>query len=217
MQRSSLSLAILGTWCLALLAGRVLLSGTLTYFFLAWNLFLAFIPLAAAALLGRLHARRGPELAQAALMCVWLAFLPNAPYITTDFIHLRARASMPLWYDIALLCTFAVTGVVVGYVSVLHVQRVIATRLGNVMGRLCAASALALSGFGIYLGRFLRRNSIELVTNPTGIAREIALRICDPLAYPRTLGVTVVYGGCLIVGYIVFCSLSADKMRACPR
>lgn len=214
MHRSSLALAILGAWCLALLAARITLSGTVTYVFLAWNLFLAFIPLAAATLLARLQETRRSGLAQAALAAVWLVFLPNAPYLTTDFVHLRARAPVPLWYDIALLCTFAVTGLVVGYVSVLCVQRVIARRHGDVMGWLCAASALALSGFGIYLGRFQRRNSWELLTNPLDVAMEIALRIANPFSYPRTLGVTAVYGGCLVVGYIVFRALSSSDSGA---
>ena len=84
---------------LFLLIIRIILSNELTYVFLAWNLFLAWIPFALSQTLGELKNRWKLFF----LIGAWLLFLPNAPYIITDFLHLKQRAPVPYWYDILLL------------------------------------------------------------------------------------------------------------------
>jgi uncharacterized membrane protein len=188
--------ALLLAWCAALLAVRIARADSLMFLFLGWNLVLAVIPAAAAALLDKTR----EQWKQAGLLAVWLAFLPNAPYLVTDFVHLRARPPVPLWFDIALLISCAATGLLLGYTSVADVQRFIARRFGEAAAWLCAASALILSGAGIYLGRFLRWNSWDLLANPVAIVLSIR---------PRVVSVTAVYGCGLLIGYLAFRALSA--------
>ncbi|HKR64379.1 MAG TPA: DUF1361 domain-containing protein [Thermoanaerobaculia bacterium] len=192
--------AFLLVWCVLLIVGRVLRSGTVSYVFLVWNLFLAVIPVFAAWRL----ARAKTTLAQILWFAMWLAFLPNAPYIATDFLHLRARPLIPLWYDVALLFSCAATGLLFAFSSIADVQRVVAKRFGAAASWLCSSLALVLCGFGIYIGRYLRWNSWDVATNPRAVLGDILARIVDPLSHPRTLGVTLVYGCGLLVGYVAF-------------
>jgi uncharacterized membrane protein len=192
-----LAFTALLAWCGTLLALRGWRAQNVTYFFLVWNLFLAAIPFAAALLFER--SKR--VVTQAVTFVVWLLFLPNAPYIVTDFIHLRARPPVPLWFDILLLLSAAGTGLLLGYGSVMIVQRVVERRRGARTGWLAATVALFLSAFGIYLGRFVRFNSWDVVTDPIPLFADIAYRLMNPMQHPRTFAVTALYGVALLLGY----------------
>ena len=194
---------ILMSWCGALLALRFVRSGSLSFRFLVWNLFLAAVPAVAALMFARASQRNGAAVVQAVWFVLWLAFLPNAPYILTDFVHLTPRPPVPLWFDIALLISCGVTGLLLGYVSVADVQGAVARKHGSTAGWSVAIMALLLSGFGIYVGRFLRWNSWDVFAKPGTIVGAITSRMGDPLAHPRTIGVTIVYGVGLAVGYVV--------------
>ena len=189
--------AALLVWCGALLVLRAWRAHNTIYFFLVWNLFLAAIPFVAALL----YERAKSWLAQATTFVVWLLFLPNAPYILTDFIHLRERPPVPIWYDVLLLLSAAGTGLLLGYGSMMIVQRVIERRYGARTGWLAAAVATILSAFGIFLGRFVRFNSWEVVTDPIPVFADIAHRLMYPMQHPKTFAVTVLYGVALLLGY----------------
>ena len=199
-----------------LLGVRVIRSGSFTYLFLVWNLFLAAIPVVAAMALRR--AMAGNRRRAIVLSAVtWLLFLPNAPYIATDLMHLRPRSSVPLWYDVALLLSCAVTGILLGYISVAEVQKAVRARLGNAVTWIGVAGVLFASGFGIYLGRFLRWNSWHVVTQPGPLLIDLATRVLHPWSHPRTFAVTAVYGVTLFVGYVVFHLLVATRGTEEPR
>jgi uncharacterized membrane protein len=166
--------------------------------FLVWNLFLAVIPAAAAVLLRK----ASRPFAHVAWFAVWLLFLPNAPYIITDLVHLRPRPPIPLWYDVALLISCGGTGLLLGYSSLADVQSVIAKRFGRTLAWITAAGALLLSGFGIYLGRFLRWNSWDALSHPFALLADIAHRVIHPFGYPITFAVTLIYGIALTLGYV---------------
>ena len=135
-----------------LVAGRVLMTGRLTFLFLIWNLFLALIPFGLSTMLG---AARGPLKARILLPvgAAWLLFFPNAPYILTDLFHLETRLGVPLWYDLALILSCAWNGLMLAYASLSDMQRLVQQRLGFWSGWAFATVALLLSSFGIYLGR----------------------------------------------------------------
>ena len=198
-------------WCAVLLAYRIVRTESSAYTFLAWNLFLATVPLIAASVLLTLHRRGGSIAAQAVAFAVWILFLPNAPYILTDFIHLDRSGVMPLWYDIALLASGAGTGVLFAYASASYVQAVIAERWGAITGWIVSFVAFLLSGFGVYLGRFLRWNSWDAVTDPANVFRDIVPRVIDPLAHIGTLGVTIIYGVGLTLGYAAVRSIPPPR------
>jgi len=162
LRKRTLIFAALIAWCGALLFVRVMRSHSGAYLFLVWNLILAIVPAAAAIWFAQARSR----VTQSVGFVIWLLFLPNAPYILTDFVHLRERPGIPLWFDIALLLSFAGTGLLLGYSSLADVQGVVAKRFGHVASWATAFTALILSGFGIYLGRFLRFNSWDVLSDP---------------------------------------------------
>lgn len=201
---------VLLAWCGLLLAGRIWRSGHLGYLFLVWNLFLAVIPAVAGALVVKTRA----VAAQIFWLLVWLLFLPNAPYIVTDFVHLRPRTPIPLWYDVALLLACAGTGLLLGYSSVADVQSAVEERFGIIAGWAVAMAALLLSGFGVYLGRFLRWNSWEPIANPAELLSRLGGYGLNPMSHPRTVGVTLVYGVCFALGYAALHVIGTTTMRS---
>ena len=85
--------ALLGSsgLCAALLFVRMQRTGSNDYDFLAWNLFLAWVPFVLALIVYDARRRGVAGAGQLVLGGLWLLFLPNAPYIVTDLIHLGAR------------------------------------------------------------------------------------------------------------------------------
>ena len=185
---------------LLLVVGRVLMTGRGVFLFLVWNLFLAVIPFALSTLLGT---ARGPLRARLLVPvgAAWLLFFPNAPYILTDLFHLERRAGVPLWYDLALILSCAWNGLMLAYASLSDMQRLVQLRLGVYSGWAFATLALLLSSFGIYLGRYLRFNSWDVLANPLTLFFDIVNRILHPFSFPGTWGVTLVFGLFLLVGY----------------
>jgi uncharacterized membrane protein len=194
--------ALLLVWCGALLAVRLTRSNTFLFLFLAWNLFLAAIPFAASLAFEVLDRFRRVRPLQWVSFAVWLLFLPNAPYIITDFVHLKERLPIPIWYDVLMLLSFSGTGLLLGYASVMTVHRIVARHYGVLTGWATALIAMFLSAFGIYLGRFLRWNSWEAITDPLPLFNDIATRLMNPLEHPKTFVVTGLFGIALCLGYI---------------
>jgi uncharacterized membrane protein len=113
--------------------------------FLVWNLILAWAPLILALLVYDGY-RRGTTLVRLApALALWLLFLPNAPYIVTDFVHLSARSRAPLWFDGVELPAFAWTGMLLGFVSLYLVHAVLRHRLGAPAGWCVVLGVLALA------------------------------------------------------------------------
>ena len=180
-----------------LLIIRIALSGQLTYIFLAWNLFLAWIPFAISHKIGGAQNRWKILL----LFGAWLLFLPNAPYIITDFLHLKQRWPIPYWYDILLLFSAALNGLLLGLVSLLKVEKFLADRYGNRISGLLILCSFFLCAFGIYMGRYLRWNSWDIITNPGAVAADILERIFNPFDHFGTWSVTFLFGSFFYVMY----------------
>ena len=191
------ALVVSSAFGIALVLLRLAWTGEPHYANLFWNLFLAWIPFVLALVLYD-RARRGSRSVALLVPAVlWLVFLPNAPYLVTEFGLLRLVDGMPVWFDVAMLTTFAWTGLLLGFVSVYLVQQVAARSLGTTSGWLTAACALGLSGVGIYLGRYLRLNSWDLLLQPHGVLAEVLER----LTTTRMVGMSLVMGTFLMVAY----------------
>lgn len=191
------------SWCCLLLALRFHLTGHYQYRFMLWNLFLALIPLGVSLGLARIR-----QLAVAApLLGVWLLFFPNAPYVLTDLIHLNShRASVPRWLDLVMLLSFALVSLWVGFQSLRLVQHWFTRHFSHSTGWCVVIGSLVLSGFGVYLGRFLRWNSWDIVRRPESLLKDIAKPFLDPLQHFHTWGFTLGFGTLLILGYLFWIS-----------
>jgi uncharacterized membrane protein len=193
--------------CVGLVGTRVYLSQTWTFRFLLWNLFLAWIPYLTslwAGMLHRTHPQRWWVLFVPGL--VGIAFFPNAPYIVTDFLHLRERFGIPLWYDIGLLASFAWTGIVLGAYALRIMQNIVRVWVGSILSWVFVIVVVGMSGMGVYLGRFLRWNSWDLVTQPKEILYDIAVRLSNPAGHLNTYGVTLLFGALMFACYFALTS-----------
>jgi len=134
--------------------------------FLVWNLVLAWVPLLLALFVYHRY-RNGTSLVLLSpAILIWLLFLPNAPYILTDFIHLSATRDVPVWFDGATLAAFACTGLLIGFASVHLLHRVTRHRLSSNAAWCCVATVLGFVSAGVCLGRFLRWNSWDVFVSP---------------------------------------------------
>ncbi|MCB9081273.1 MAG: DUF1361 domain-containing protein [Lewinellaceae bacterium] len=164
------------------------------FLFLIWNLFLAWIPVWFSS---RLTARQ-PGLLSLGLFMGWLVFLPNAPYLLTDLIHLRERPPIPLWFDGILFFSFAWTGLALGLWSLLRVEQQL--RIWWPQHRRSYTGLwLFLAGLGVFCGRFLRWNSWELITNPRGLLSDAVQLLTHWEAYRGELILIPVVGAVLLL------------------
>ena len=195
----------------ALLAGRVYLSHHRTYIFLSWNLFLAWIPYLTSLWTGFVYQRQPRRWGYLLIpSLVWLLFFPNAPYIVTDFLHLQPRPLIPLWYDMGLIATFAWTGLFLAVFSLRSMQELVKTAAGSVVSWLFVVGIISLSGFGIYMGRFLGWNSWDLLLQPRAVLADMVVHLTHPLEYPATFGVSFMFTLFLLICYL---TVTANPLR----
>lgn len=184
----------------ALVAFRWTYSGAPAYLFLIWNLFLAWLPLLAAILMVML--RRTPILLITTGIC-WLLFLPNAPYLLTDLLHLGRWGDVPFWYDMLLLIVFAITGLLLGSVSLRIVHSIVDGMVGRASGWIFAFVTLSLSSLGVYIGRFLRWNSWDALLRPADVIGDLLTLLQQPWLHRQAYGFSIGLAAVLICAYIV--------------
>jgi uncharacterized membrane protein len=197
-----LQLLLSSALAVTLLAARMLWTGAHEYMFLVWNLFLAWVPYAVTLALRSLHERRVRSLSLAPLFLVWLGFLPNAPYLVTDFIHLRFRDGAPLWFDAVMLASFAWAGVGLGAASLRGGSRIVRARGGAWTAAAFVPLVALATGFGIYLGRFVRLNTWDVATRPGTVLVQILSPLVHPFAHPRAWTVSLTFALFFVVATI---------------
>ena len=204
-----LAMTLASLACAALVGARVAWTGNVRYTFLLWNLFLAWLPLPLAMLaceLDRRGERRGWRFAS--LVAAWLLFFPNAPYIFTDVIHLTITFYRHFWVDLSLVLLCALTGFVLGFVSLYLMQAVVARLFGRVIGWFFIAGVAALVGFGIYLGRFLRFNSWDVLARPMQLGKSIGAWVANPASHPSGLAFAVLFAAFFFIAYVMLYALT---------
>ncbi len=160
------------------------IKSTGTFAFLLWNLFLAWIPYILALLFQRWIAKGKSLWLTGPLFFAWLVFLPNAPYIITDFLHLRWRHPIPHWFDLMTLFIFAYVGLKLGLSAVRLIHRSVAAVYSKKLAWLISICSLMLCGHGVYLGRVLRYNTWDLLYQPMEILRDFLHGAIYPLQNP---------------------------------
>ena len=103
-----------------LLMARIELNKSFFYLFLIWNVFLAIIPFAITMYLNSKHNISRFKLI--VWLIIWLAFLPNAPYIVTDLIHIKTGNNTLLWLDILVVLSFALSGLFLFYLDLITLK-----------------------------------------------------------------------------------------------
>jgi uncharacterized membrane protein len=156
-------------FCTSLLIYRIVKSDSLSYIFLAWNLFLALIPWWVSSYLKKKEAL---NLKHLPFIVLWLLFLPNSPYILTDLFHLRPRDPFPLWFDLVLLLSFAWIGMMVFLKSLKDMFEILQKYVSPLWVTIITPFVFWLISFGLYLGRYLRFNSWNVINHPFQLMKQ---------------------------------------------
>jgi uncharacterized membrane protein len=145
---------------------------------IVWNLFLAYIPVFLSVWLFRWSDRRSPV--WWVIFAIFIAFLPNAPYILTDIIHYiwliqkRIPDSIIIFAVTPQYLIFLIGGFQAYVMSLLNLEFYL-TKIGQEKSIFAVQILIHfLSAIGIYLGRFLRFNSWDFVTQPDELAETLA-------------------------------------------
>lgn len=138
---------------------------------IVWNLFLAFIPLLLSFWLFLRRTKKRSLFWWLGLI-IFIVFLPNAPYLLTDIIHLieAIRAGYSIWITTLVFIPLHLLAIWVGWeayvVSLINNSHYLKK---NGAAKFVVVNELiihGLSAIGIFLGRFRRFNSWDLVTKP---------------------------------------------------
>jgi uncharacterized membrane protein len=181
-----------------------------TYIFLIWNLILAWIPYLVSLRFSVLQNQGSNRLFRILCFFIWLLFLPNAPYIITDFLHLSHKPPIPLWYDLVLLFAFASTGLLLGLLSMRNIHQSLQQQFSKGAVQTVMLSAIGLSGFGIWLGRFQRWNSWDIFTRPDQLLLDIINTLSTWHELVRAVGISALLSGILLIGYGLLVALMGN-------
>ncbi len=193
-----------------LLAIRIKLTQSTYFLFLIWNLFLACIPFAITSLLSS-----KPKLNKLQLglgFILWLLFLPNAPYIITDFAHLKHQDNFYSWLNILLVGAFACTGMLLFCLSALDMKKLLKPYFKNYILRFWFQVIFLLTGFGIYIGRYLRYNSWEIIQKPQALFYDSFLILKSPTQYVEAWLFTLVFWLFLNFAFWLFNAINTNTV-----
>jgi uncharacterized membrane protein len=138
------------------------------------------------------------------LIIIWLAFFPNAPYILTDILHLGKGNAIPLWYDLILLLSYSFTGMLYGFISLNMIEEKLKLLTKIKFYGFFSMVLIYVSCFGIYLGRFLRWNSWNILTNISSLFLDVSDRLLRPFDHTTTWGFTILLGTLLNIMYLSY-------------
>jgi len=206
-----------------LVAARIYHTGKLTFVFMPWNLFLAYVPyfisttftrmdaatftrMGAATTLTRMGSR-GHGLLKIAGLIAWLLFIPNSFYILTDLYHLadnHRNIRVPEWFDLILILSFAWNGLLLGILSIRQVEKLLAPN-ASLPGRwVFLYPIMWLNALGVFIGRYLRYNSWDIFTSPLDLLRDIIIMIAHPLRHHDAWSMIFCYSILLTLIYSLF-------------
>jgi uncharacterized membrane protein len=135
---------------------------------------------------------------------LWVIFLPNALYIVTDLNHLRNQATIPVWYDAGFLSIAAWTGLFLAVGSLYTMQKIVHSYVGKKAGWIFSFIIIGSSGYGVYIGRFLRWNSWDILNEPLKIISDSLPPLTNPLQYKDRILFITMYTSLYLVTYLAF-------------
>jgi uncharacterized membrane protein len=205
MQSIRKNVVLLGFFCVFMVVCRYAKTAEFSFVFLLWNLFLALVPYGVSAYMVRQTKMKLFKLL--GLSGLWLLFLPNAPYMLTDLFHLHKRAYLPVWFDLVLILSFAVTGLYLFYISVYQMTGFIKARLPQLYKPLFLVLLFLMVSYGVYIGRFLRVNSWDVI-HPFGLAKTCLVPLFHFHSLKDVCSFTFIFSVFLAFLYLVFKPLS---------
>jgi uncharacterized membrane protein len=191
-----------------LLLARTVHTGGLTFAFLVWNLFLAFVPYFFSFSLSTMPAWIKNKWKFAAGLAVWLLFIPNSFYMLTDLFHLYDSVAVPRWYDLLLIFCFAWNALLMGILSVRHMEKIIQSLWPSRFEWLFVYPVMLLNATGIYIGRYLRFNSWDIISNPFRLIADMTQILAHPFYYKNAWAMIICFSFFLGILYTTLKKLS---------
>jgi uncharacterized membrane protein len=167
-------------------------------------LFLAWVPYVLGAFLIQPKRFNSSAFLQWFVFLVWLLFFPNTTYLMSDLIHLHPQWPIPLWYDAFLLNAFAWNGLLLGVFSLQQAHMFLNQRLSSLMAWIGMIIVICLSGLGVYMGRYLRFNSWDVLANPFEIVQTIFTQLIHPFHYHTLWLFSAGFAALLMMSYGLF-------------
>ena len=186
---------------------RMMYTGERLFVFLVWNLFLAFIPLVLSSKM-ELWMEHKNKWMVVLLSLVWLLFIPNSFYIITDLFHLDMNQDVPLWFDLALLLSFAWNGLLFGIVSVRQMEKAFENYFNRKFELHFILPVMFLNALGIYVGRYLRFNSWDVIANPLQLITDMVYLFLHPIRNRFDWSMIVCYAMLMTVIYLTIKKLA---------
>jgi uncharacterized membrane protein len=182
---------------------RLIGSDSFRYWFMLWNLALAWTaPFIAWLLIERLKRASWRHWSNIALTVLWIGFLPNSFYMVSDLIHVRPTGEVSIIFDAVLFSSFIFNGFVAGYIGSYFVHRELIRRRGEMKAYAMIIGVFALASYAIYLGRVLRWNTWDAIFHPAGLIFDVSDNILNPLAHPQAFVVTLSFTLLITVFYL---------------
>lgn len=179
--------------------------------FFVWNVFLAFLPYLFSQLLGAYLERERRKTAVIILLAfLWLIFFPNAPYMITDLKYVGTDyESVYNWVFLVYIASGAVFSMLMGLSSLHDIHQMLLKRIGRLRGNLILALCILAGGFAVYIGRFLRFNSWD-VLQPISLLQRIRE---DFGAF--SVGFSMLFSAFIFGTYVVFYVLTQHIRYPC--
>lgn len=188
-----------------------LLTHDLAHATMVWNFFLAILPL----LFAKQFVRYADQSSKVPAVCyavLWLLFFPNAPYMVTDFVHISGlqytvrtpsgsffySPDLLAWARVMHIGIGVLAGTLTGLLSLYLVHRLLLQRLKSAPAFAVIAASCLLSGYGVYIGRFLRLNSWD-VLKPFSLLSQLIRHLGR---FP--IGFSILFGAYILASYAVF-------------
>ena len=175
------TLLLTGGFSVLLLAVRMIVTNSIMFGFLLWNLLLAYVPYAITKWLFRQNAEKLNRVKFVMMFLLWLIFLPNSFYIITDLFHLDEGTAAPQWFNLVLIFSFAWNGLMLGIISLQQMRQLLEPFISIKWRWVFLYLVMGLNAFGIYIGRYLRFNSWDVITNPFQLAGDIVYLWIHPV------------------------------------
>jgi uncharacterized membrane protein len=190
ISKKTQSLIILSIVIIIFDVARIDLWGTSNLLCLIWNLFLAWIPY----FISSSFIKEDMSIIRfVPFFILWLLFFPNAPYLITDTLHIFSSLPASLWYDSLLLFLFGWIGLFLGMLSLLHIHKYLKNHFSNFISELTIFVICFISSFGVYLGRFARWNSWDVLVNPFHLMKDSFYISADFVHAGKSLVFVVVF------------------------
>jgi uncharacterized membrane protein len=198
------SLVLLALLSVTLMLLRVKITHDIYLLFLIWNLFLGYVPYFLSSELKNVV----PGTAKFYLLFFgWLLFLPNSFYLLTDFVHLHHSNDLQYVFDALLLACFSIAGFYSGISSLLHIHQLLEMKYSEKKSRNLIVALCYLSSFGVYLGRILRFNSWDILSQPLALFTNIGNSVLNL----ETHRFTFIFGTFIIIIYSISHLLCNEK------